>query len=470
MIKLFLHLFAFLLLPSYCVFSQSLTQLIDQAVFSSLYSKQTATEKQMAQYNFNAYRASYKPQLSLNGNMPVYNKDNFQVLQPDGSIKFLSRSQNNSNLGFSFTQPIAFSGGEISVNTDLNRFDDFKTKSTQYNGTPVFLRLSQPLFAFNKYKWDKKTAPLKLEESNRTYTMQMAVIAEEITKKYFDILEATTNKELAKANLHNADTNLLIEKRRLQLGVSTEDKLLQLQLIQLQSKQQLAQADNIIKSATVNLNVFLNAKSNTIYKTVLPVKLPVIKITLQQAIDSAKKLRPEFLAFERKRLEAQMAISKASAEKRQINLTASYGLNKAVNQLVSVYQNPDDQQRLSIGFSIPIVDWGRSKINYNITKLQEKSVTYSNAQEEANYIADLTNLVNSFPLIMNNISLALQQDTIAEKRFVITNRLYQLSKATLLDLEAAQTENDNSKRNYVAAIRSFWEAYYLLKKLTLCNL
>jgi outer membrane protein TolC len=297
--------------------------------------------------------------------------------------------------------------------------------------------------------------------------MDMANIASEITKIYFDILEAQNNIELAKTKLHNADTNYTIEKRRFELGVSTEDKLLQLELQQLLSKQQIEQANNSFQSSQQNLRSYLSTNDN--YQTILPDKLPAMKITLQQALDSARRHRPEVLAFVRKRFEAQSNTAKAKADKRQVNINASYGLNKAADNLTAVYQNPNDQQRFSIGFTIPVADWGRRKTRYNAALAEEKLVEYANKLDEANYITEISNLVNSLPILKTSITMALQADTIAQKRFAITNRLYQLSKAGLLDLQVAQNEKDNARRNYFSAIRNYWEAYYLLKKLTLSD-
>lgn len=463
--KVIKFLFSFLLFSVSKAYTQTLFALINQAQRNSFQAKQSQLQLLISHYSFEAYRAGYKPQLSFYGNVPVYNKDNFQVVQPDGTIKFLSRSQNNSSLGFSFSQPLTFSGGEISLNTDLNRFDDLKTKYTQYNGTPVYIRVSQPLFSYNQYKWDKKIEPLKLEESKRTHIMEMANIACEITKLYFDVLEAQNDLDLAQISLRNADTNYTIERRRLSLGVSTEDKLLQLELQQIQYKQQIGQATYTLQVAELNLKNYLN--SNDSFQTQLPSKIPDININLSQALYSARQQRPEILAAIRKRLEAQSNTTRAKADKRQVNLNASYGLNKAADNFSQVYERPNDQQRFSIGLSIPIADWGRRKTKYDAAKAQEELIAISNKLDETSFITEISNLFNSFLSLKNNILLTQDADTIAQKRFAITNRLYQLNNASLLDLQSAQNGKDVARRNYILALRNYWESYFLFKKLTL---
>ena len=84
-------------------------------------------------------------------------------------------------------------------------------------------------------------------------------------------------------------------------------------------------------------------------------------------------------------------------------------------------------------------------------------------------LEEIASLINELPVLKNNIGQSLALDTLSQKRFLITTRLYQSGKASLLELQAAQTEKDNAKRNYIAALRKFWESYYLLKARTLID-
>lgn len=68
--------------------------------------------------------------------------------------------------------------------------------------------------------------------------------------------------------------------------------------------------------------------------------------------------------------------------------------------------------------------------------------------------------------MQRNVQQSLLLDTLSQKRFAITNRLFQSGKANLLELQAAQTEKDNSKRNYITTVRKFWESYYLFRAKT----
>ncbi len=422
-----------------------------------------------AQSNYNAFRRNYKPTLSLSGSVPVYNKDNFAVTQPDGSVKFISRSQNNSNLSIGLSQPVFFTGGTISLNTDLTRLDDFVRKTTRYNGTPVFIRLNQPLFAFNGLKWDKKIEPLKIKEATLTNKEAKEWLSYNICKLFFAIAEAQTSEQLEETNLQNNITNLAIEKRRMAVGTSTEDKVLQLEMRQIIYQQRLSAAKLAVNDAFLSMQALFPNKDTFIVKVDLPTNIPVLHLNKEEIIATAKRNLAMYIFFSRKQLEAQSNLAKAKTQGRQVNVTASYGLNNAEDNIPAIYRNPNNQQRYSVTFSIPIIDWGKRNGNIELAKLQEKESELSMIAEEAKLIAEAESLINQLPVFRDNITNAQSLDILSQKRYSIATRLYQLGKISLLELQAAELEKDNAAKFYVYSLRQFWEAYYLLKAKTMAT-
>jgi outer membrane protein len=426
-----------------------------------------ATQKEISYYQYLTYRSDFNPQVSFNGNAPVYNKEYFGVRQPDGTIKFQAISQNYANLGFSLSQQIPLTGGELSLNTDITRFDDFKLKTKQYNGTPVYLRLAQPLFAFNAMSWRKKIEPLKYEESKREFVQQMENIAQQATALYFDVLDAQSDISIAISNLKNTEQNYEIEQKRVNLGTTTEDKLLQLELQVLNSRQHLEKANYAYQVAQLQLKSFIGSKDRTQVEAVVPDLVTPFIIDSAKAIEYARLYRPEFIAFERKKKEAQRDLSQARGDMQQVNLAASFGLNNVGNELSAIYAQPNDQQRFSIGFNIPILDWGRRKARYNTARALEKLTDFNNELNEVTIVQEITTLMKNFELLKRSITLSKKTDTVAQRRYVIAYNLYQVGKLTITDLNLAQAEKDNARRNYVAALRAYWNAYYLLRRLTM---
>jgi len=445
----------------------TLGDIITQAQSQSPKYKLAQTQKEISYYKYLAYKSEFKPQVSFYGNAPFYSKEYFGVRQPDGTIKYQSIRQNNSNLGFGLSQQLPFSGGELSLNTDLTRFDDFNAKTKQYSGTPIYLKLSQPLFAVNELKWNKKIEPLKLEEARKEFVLEMEEIAQTTSQLYFDVLDAQSNMEIASGNLQNTEANYEIEKKRVNLGTTTEDKLLQLELQALRSKQELEKAKYDYQITQLNLKTFIGIKTNEEFNLLEPKNIPILTINLTDALDYAKKNRPEFVAFERKAQEAGKDVALARAAKQQVNLVASYGLNNVGDNIGNVYQNPNDQQRFNIGFNIPVVDWGRRKARYNTAKAIEKLTETTNEFDQAIIYQEITTLVKNIELLKSNIILAQKTDSVAQRRFTIANNLYQLGKFSVTELNLAQSEKDNARRNYISALKAYWNTYYMLRRVTL---
>jgi outer membrane protein len=449
-------------------FSQTLSEYVKSGVANNFSVQLSRNWLMIAEANYSVFTSSTRPTLSINGNIPVYNKDNYGITQPDGTIKFLRRSQNYSNAGFSISQPLAITGGTISLNTDLYRFDDFVTNTKQYNGTPVFLQLQQPLFGYNRFKWDRQIEPLKFEEAKLSLALEINQLAADICKTYFDVIDAQTSRQLAQTNLQNCITNLNIERRRVQLGTSTEDRVLQLEIQELNNRREFETADLAIQTTFSQLNLLINNNdtSSTWQTLPLPIILPVLELPLDKLIEQAKKNLPAYIVFQRKLLESKSNTNLVKAQNNQVNLVASYGLTNAASSITSIYQNPNNQQRFSLGFTVPLVTWGKRKNSITAARLQEKHVALTNKAYEAKLIAEITNLLKVLPLLQKNVYSALRIDTLTQRRFAITNRLFQSGKNSLLELQAAQTEKDNARRNYILALRKFWETWYLLKSKT----
>ncbi|GEP98090.1 TolC family protein [Chitinophaga cymbidii] len=460
-------IFVILSLPVWGQQQYSLGDIIMKAYAGSSSYRLAKIQQELSRNQYLSYTSELKPQISFYGNAPVFNKEYFEVRQPDGSIKYQSISQNNANIGLGLSQKLPFSGGDISLNTEINRFDDFKSGTSQYAGTPVYLRLSQPLFAVNALKWRKRIEPLKLQESGKTYALELENIALRSVQLFFDVLDAEINIDIARTNLRNATLNIELERKRIILGTTTEDKLLQLELQTLRNEQELKKAQSNRQIAQMNLRIFLGLKDEKELPLSPPEQVPQLNVDISSAFGYAKKSRPEFIAFQRKIREARRDVAVAKAEKYQVNLVASYGLNNTSDELGKLYDAPNDQQRLNVGFHIPIVDWGRRNARYNTAKAIEKLVATTNELDEAAIYQEIATLVRNIELLRSNIALAKKADSVGQRRFAISNSLYQIGKLSITELYLAQTERDNGRRTYISALRDFWSSYYTLRKLTL---
>ena len=68
----------------------------------------------------------------------------------------------------------------------------------------------------------------------------------------------------------------------------------------------------------------------------------------------------------------------------------------------------------------------------------------------------------------NQLFIAAKSDTVAQKRYEITQQRYLIGKVNdVLELNNAQIDSDRSQKEYSRTLQSYWINYFELRKLTL---
>jgi outer membrane protein TolC len=88
-------------------------------------------------WQYRTYRAEFLPGLVLNGTLPDFNRSISSITLPDGTDRFIERNTINSIASASLTQNIGLTGGQIFLNSDLQRIDNLDRDSASYRTTPI---------------------------------------------------------------------------------------------------------------------------------------------------------------------------------------------------------------------------------------------------------------------------------------------------------------------------------------------
>lgn len=447
----------------------TLQDVIQRAQSLSPIFKLTETRLQNSYWQYRTFRTNYNPQIRLNNFNAgtLYTNTITPVRQPDGSLKYLPLNQFNPGFNFGLQQPIQWTGGTIFLNSGYNYFNNIAAGTTQWSGTPMNLQINQPLLGFNKYKWDKLIEPIKYEQSKRDYAEAMEQISKDAANYFFTVLQEQVNLQIAKFNLANNDTIYKIEQGRYNIGTTSEDKLLQVELQLLRSRQDVAQANLNLQKAMLDLRTYMGIRSGEIFELIMPDAIPVFKVDEEEAIEFAKKTRSAFIAFERRKLEAKSAVAQARGGLYNVSVNASYGLNNVGASMSDLYQNPSRQQFANISVDIPIVDWGRRKAVMQSAYANKRLQDYVIAQDEVVFEQEILTQVRQFEMLHLQIEITKKSDEVALQRYKVAQNRYLIGKIDITNLNIALTEKDNAKRSYIQALKSFWSAFYDLRRLTL---
>lgn len=472
---LFIFLSIFFVYNTFSINAQqqlSLTEVIELAKTKSPRSLLASNIKKNRFWQYKTYLSNYNPQLVLTGTLPNLNRSIQPIVLPDGTQAFVNRSFISNDMQLGITQNLAATGGTVSLSTALSRIDILggTAQNTSYLSTPIFLSINQPIFQFNNLLWEKRIQPLVFQESEKKYREDLEEVSVNSTDFFFNLLNAQIIYRMATRNKANNDTIYTIAKGRYEMGKIAENELLQLELSAMNSSQQVSQANLDLQTHTLALRNFLGG-SNVSNEIVLdiPENIPEFEIDESIAITQAKQNRQAFLAFKRRIIEAERDVAQARRNPQGVNIgvTGSLGFTQSAADLSNVYQNPRDQQLLSVNLRVPILDWGRQKARVQTALANEEVIKATISQEELNFEQEILVKTRLFKILRERLKIGLKSDEIAQKRYDITQARYLIGKISITDLTIALNEKDQAKRSYIEALRVFWRSYYELRLLTL---
>ena len=449
----------------------SLEDIINRAKTNSTAAKQVETQKENRYWQFRYYKTEYNPQLRLTGNIPTYYKRVDPILQPDGTIVYLGREQTDNFLNLGLVQPISLTGGEVSINTNLNYFKDFRNNTffaEQWSGTVMNVRFTQPVMSFNRLRWQRRTEPLLYEESKRQFVEQNEMISREAVERFFNVIENQIALQTAQYNLANNDTIYKIEQGRYNIGTTSKDKLLQVELQLLRSRQDVAQSRLNLQTALLQLRSYVGFSNSDPIELRLPEEIPQFDVSVEDALQYARQNRSDYIAFQRRKIEADRGVAEARGERfRGTTVTAAYGLNNNGLTVDDIYANPQEQQMINLTLSVPVLDWGRNR-SYTRTALANKKLSdYIIAQDEVTFEQDIYTKVGQFEMLRLQIHITKKADEVAQERYSVAQNRYLIGKIDITNLSIALNEKDDAKRSYIQALKMFWQAYYELRRITL---
>jgi outer membrane protein TolC len=419
-------------------------------------------------WEYRSYRATYLPSLVLDGTLPNYNRSIQSILLPDGS-EYIESNSIEFSAGGTINQRIGFTGGNVFLRSSLERRDDFINDSTSYYSVPIQIGYSQPIFKYNPWKWDRKIEPLKYEEAQRVYIEDVEQISITATQYFFNLLLSQIEREIAAKNYANYDTLYRIAKGRYNLGTMAENELLQLELNLLQAEASVDNADLEFENNLFKLKSFLRIRHDARIELLPPNYTEHFHVDAYTAVEQARLNTSSGIAFERRLLEAESDLNAAKMNGRfDAELYALFGLNKSTGNLDQVYQNPDDLQNFQLGITIPILDWGVAKGQIKMAESNQELVRTSVEQEKIDFEQNIYIKVLQFNMQEKQLVIAAKSDTVAQKRFNVTQQRYLIGKVNdVLELNQAQIENDNAKKGYYQTLKTYWTSYFELRKLTL---
>lgn len=448
----------------------SLKEAIDVARAQSVPALQARQAFISTYWSWRSYQASRLPSLTLYGSLMNFNRS-LTLLQSyeDGSLRYTATNNLQNSLGLQLAQNLPFSGGTLYVYSDLSRIDQFgRQLGLTWYSQPVTVSLVQPLFSYNRFKWEKQIEPKEYERGRRTYLESMESLSLQVVEAYFDLLLAKRSLEAVREGYSHTDRMCRVARERLSLGSVTRDELLQLELQLLRDSVRISEGSVEVRKTQMALNSLLGYDESREVIPVLEDDLPVIDLTYEEVLSQALSRSTLPLENEIDLLTAESSVAKAKADRGiSMSLNARFGLSQSAPDFAGAYKNPLNQEIVGLGFSIPLFDWGLGRGKVQKALAAEEVVRARVEQRENTFRRELFMTVGQFENQGGQCSVSRRAKEIAAERYSLMMERFRAGTATVTDLITAQKDYDASVTAYITDVKEYWRLYYTIRRCTL---
>ena len=424
-------------------------------------------------------RADLRPQVRLNATVPSYFRSFRETVQPDGSIRFQPVTVNNSSVGVSAAQAFAKTGGTLALSTGLQRFDDFEQDFNLYNGSIARLGYTQPLWGFNRLKWDRQIIPLVARETDARLVAAKLEAELAATRAFFDLAAAQLAFQIADANAMAAERLLAIANERYALGKVSRGDQVQIELELADAQQNRLRARQVWLGATADFRALMGEDFGGEPLAVVP---PVvaeadiagdktadadIETDIATALAQARARRPEALTRARRILEAEAQLERDNRDNGfRADLSASVGLIRSDPKLAEVYADPQLEQVAEVRLSVPIIDWGRRRALVGQSEAEVVLAKALGRRAEQTLETQVRLAVQQVDQSRAELQLLSRVRDLAEERYRIARESYVLGAVPLTELTLAQQARDQRLRQYLGGLENVFTAQAQLRALT----
>ncbi len=421
-----------------------------------------------AYWEWRTYRADRLPEISLTAQAPSYADRYSSYMNENGDYSFVRSHWLEAQAQLSVTQNIPLTGGTLRLTSSLDYLHQYGTdRPNKFMTIPVALSLTQPVFGVNSLRWRGKIEPVKYAEAKAEFLSATEDVALTTVNLFFNLILSRENVATAATNLENARRLYAVAQEKRNMGQISKNDLLQMELNVLDAEAELTQTQSTLKSNMFSLRSHLDLAEDDEIVPVVPSAVPVAHISYDHALAQARANNKFAHNIRRRQLEAEYEVAKAKGDMRQISLFAQVGYTGADGSLGQAYSRLGSNQLVEVGFSIPLVDWGKRKGKVKVAESNRRVTESRLRQESMNFNQELYVLVERFCNQRQQLDLAARANEIARQRYDTNVQTYLIGMISTLDLNDSQARKDECMRNYINELYLFWSYWYQIRSITL---
>jgi outer membrane protein TolC len=339
---------------------------------------------------------------------------------------------------------------------------------SQYSSVPVRLGYSQSLFGFNRFKWEKKTAPLKYEKARKQFLYSREDISETAVDHFFNLAMAQAEYQMARENALSADSLLAAGKERSRIATISQADLLTLELDLLNAENAMENSATQLQKTSFEFISFFNLKRDSEIRLILPDRPAEIIVPVEDALGCMKNNNPDILSYRQQLIESEQEVERTNKTAGfDASLSASIGFNQAGDRFADAYRDPSRQEIASISLTVPLIDWGIRRGRANMAKNSLKATQLTVQQNEQDLEQEVITAIAEFNKQQRLIVKSAHALEMAITSYNINKQRFTVGKADVNTVTLSLNRRMDAQRNYITALSSYWKCYYAIRKLTL---
>jgi outer membrane protein TolC len=420
--------------------------------------------------NLIAQKASLKSRFSLNLEPLSYSQS--RQFDSRYSDWYTNRSLSSSGT-FSISQPIIWTDATLSLNNSLSWQNNESsiggnTNSNRAFSNRLYLSLTQPIFTYNRTKMNMRQIEMNYENARISYALQMLNVERNITSQFYSLFVSQQNLAISESELENAEKNFNIIKDKVDADLVTKDEYYQAELNLAQSRSSLENQRVSLENAKDNFKQALGIPLEEDIIVVCDIEADPVYVDINKALESATTTRLELRQRQISREQQEMSMVQVKDnDSFSGNISLSLGIMGDSEDFNHVYDNPTNNPRVAISFSVPIFDWGARKARIKAAEIERKMFELSAEEELKSIEMNVRSTCRSLDNLLGQISIAEQSQKNAQLTYDLNEERYRNGELTGMQMNQFQTQLSNSKMSYTQAIINYKVQLLNLKILTL---
>lgn len=423
-------------------------------------------------WQYRSYKAERLPSLTLSTIPLQYDRDVVKrYIYSSDRDEYRTQRTLYSYGYLQLNQNVDFTGGQLYAISEFGLLRTFSTSTyNQFTTVPMKVGYKQSLLGYNAFKWDRKIEPLKYEKAKRDYIYAMEGVAVTAGTYFFNMAMAESNLTVAKNNAQKSDSLLSWGQEMFEHGALSKSNLLNMHLTNVEMKEEYYKCLNEYNQATFSMLSFIGKEKKDLgtIEINMYTELPFSIINVEEAITLCRNNNPQYIEMKQNLLLAKKDLDKANKQRfLEMDIDFSVGFNQYSERFKEAYRNLMEQENVSLGVTIPILDWGVRKGKYRMARNNLETAMAEEKQKIIKLEQEVYSSVDDYNLQQNILKNASQAIYLADLVYEETFEKFKLGACSMKELKEAMFDQQKAKNNYVVAQRNRWISYFHLRQLTL---